>query len=127
MKRYPSSNRDWASLKVELTDVELLIGGWQVMQRWEEPLMRVLATEVTRNGGDILEVGFGVGISATAIMESGCASYTVIEAHPVVAQAARDWGERHSDAGHRGRRIPGKRSYQGWARGLTASCSTRTP
>jgi len=96
VKRYPSNNRDWVTLNVEVTDLELLIGGWQVMQRWEEPLMRVLATEVTRNGGDILEVGFGMGISATAIMESGCASYTVIEAHPVVAQAARDWGESHS-------------------------------
>lgn len=94
MKQYPTDNAGWTALAVELTETELLIGGWQVMQRWEEPLMAALAAEATRNGGDVLEVGFGMGISATAIVEAGCASYTVIEAHPVVAQAARDWAEQ---------------------------------
>ncbi len=94
MRHYPSKSSEWASFGIELTDDELLIGGWQVMQRWEEPLMRVLAAEVTKHRGDILEVGFGMGISARAIVDCGCDSYTVIEAHPVVADAARAWGEQ---------------------------------
>ena len=74
-----------------LGDDELLIGGWQVMQRWEEPLMHALANEVTATQGDVLEIGFGMGIAASAITERGCTSYTVIEAHPKVAELARDW------------------------------------
>jgi guanidinoacetate N-methyltransferase len=55
-----------------------------------------LARETTRNGGDVLEVGFGMGISAGYIVEYGCASYTVIEPHPQVLQKARAWAVSQS-------------------------------
>jgi guanidinoacetate N-methyltransferase len=84
---------DWRRLSVQLTDTELLIGGRQVMQEWERPLMEVLAKEVTASHGDILEVGFGMGISARAIVRGGCRSYAVIEAHPEIAAHARRWGQ----------------------------------
>ncbi len=77
-----------------LTDTELQIGGWQVMQSWEKPLMDVMAREVTVSQGDILEVGFGMGISARAIVDQGCRTYTVIEAHPEVAALAREWASQ---------------------------------
>lgn len=93
-KRYPRSQSRWRELPVVLDDDRLLIGGWQVMRSWEAPLMEALAREVTCNGGDILEVGFGMAISATAIMSAGCSSYTVIEAHPEVADRAREWGRK---------------------------------
>ena len=86
----------WRRLPVVLTDKELLIGGRQVMQAWERPLMETLAQHVTASNGDILEVGFGMGISAHGIMRRGCRSYTVIEAHPEIADNARRWGERQS-------------------------------
>jgi guanidinoacetate N-methyltransferase len=85
---------EWCRLPVVVTDTELLIGGKQVMQAWERPLMEVLAREVTAVGGDVLEVGYGMGISAQEIMKRGCRSYTVIEAHPEIAATARAWGER---------------------------------
>ncbi len=91
MKKYPEKAADWGQFKVDLNEKELLIGDWQVMQAWEQPLMKALAREVTWNRGDILEVGFGMGISAHEIMSCGCSSHTIIEAHPVVAQHARDW------------------------------------
>ncbi len=87
---------DWRSLSVVLTDTELLIGGRQVMQAWERPLMQVLAREVTASHGDILEIGFGMGMSAQAILQSGCRTYTVIEAHPEIAANARRWGQEQS-------------------------------
>jgi guanidinoacetate N-methyltransferase len=55
--------------------------------------MGTLAREVTAHHGDILEVGFGMGISANAIIANGCRSYTVIEAHPQVAENARRWAK----------------------------------
>ncbi len=60
--RYPLSRANWAKMPVELSPTEPIIGGWQVMQEWEGPLMDVLASEVTRSGGDVLEVGFGMGM-----------------------------------------------------------------
>jgi guanidinoacetate N-methyltransferase len=93
---YPLAPDEWRSFDVELTDSELTIGGWQVMQRWEEPLMQVLAREVTESHGDILEVGYGMGIAAREILARGCSSYTVIEAHPEIAANARAWGH-HQD------------------------------
>jgi spermidine synthase len=62
------------------------------MEAWEEPLMAAMAREVTAGpAGDILEIGFGMGISARHLLSYPCQSYTVIEAHPTVAQMARDW------------------------------------
>jgi guanidinoacetate N-methyltransferase len=66
------------------------------MQRWEAPLMEAMAKEVMRDGGHILEVGFGMAISATMVMSLGPASYTVIEAHPDVAGRAREWADRQT-------------------------------
>ncbi|MCC6282637.1 MAG: class I SAM-dependent methyltransferase [Saprospiraceae bacterium] len=94
MKKYPSHNDEWNQFKVDLREDELIIGDWQVMQAWELPLMKALAKEVTWNHGDILEIGFGMGISSGQIMEYGCKSHTIIEAHPVVAQQAREWAKK---------------------------------
>ncbi len=58
--------------------------------------MEAMAREVTANGGDILEVGFGMGISAGEIMKRGCRSYTVIEAHPEIAALARRWASQQN-------------------------------
>ena len=76
-----------------LTETELLIGGWQVMQAWERPLMQTMAQEVAASRGDVLEIGYGMGMSARMIAEHGCSSYTVIEAHPTVAENARRWAD----------------------------------
>lgn len=89
---YPQGKEQWRNLPMKLTDDRLLVGEFQVMQRWEEPLMLAMAREAMRDGGDILEIGFGMGISAGMVMELGPKSYTVIEAHPEVAARAREWG-----------------------------------
>ena len=93
-RRKPHLHRreQWRDLPAVFEEDQLLIGGWQVMQRWEAPLMSVLAREVTVHGGDTLEIGFGMGIAANEIMARGCRTYTVIEAHPEVAARARAWG-----------------------------------
>ena len=76
---------------------ELVLDGHQVMQDWQRPLMRELARAVTEGHGDILEIGFGMGLSASYIQEQAVRSHIIIEANEKVVQAARRWRERHSE------------------------------
>lgn len=85
---------EYLAMDATRSDDSLLIGGRQVMQEWERPLMHALAREVTRNRGHVLEVGFGMGISANYVIAMGCSKYTVIEPHPAVLKEARDWAAR---------------------------------
>jgi hypothetical protein len=68
-----------------------------VMDRVEAPLMKRFAEIVTQNGGDILEVGFGMGISADFIYNSNINSYTCIEIHPIIYQNALEWAKDKSN------------------------------
>lgn len=67
-------------------DNELVIAGQEVMQAWERPLMERMAALVIRSGGDALEVWFGMGISADAMLRNRVRSYTAIECHPDVVR-----------------------------------------
>ncbi|KNC47241.1 arginine N-methyltransferase 2 [Thecamonas trahens ATCC 50062] len=63
-----------------------------VMMEWEKPLMIAHAKELCASGGDVLNVGFGLGLIDTAIAELGPRSHTIIEAHPQVYQRMLDLG-----------------------------------
>lgn len=82
---------DWALEKIEYNDIGLNIGNNQVMQYWEEPIMRHLAKNVTHNNGRVLEIGFGLSISARFIQQFGCMEHVIIEAHPDIVNTANDW------------------------------------
>ena len=62
-----------------------------IMMSWERPLMERHAEAVCQNGGNILEIGFGMGISAQYIQEQDIDSHTIIEIHPEIAKKARKW------------------------------------
>ena len=64
-----------------------------IMMDWEHPLMRRHAEITCQNGGDILEIGFGMGISAQYIQEQDIDSHTIIEIHPEIAENAREWSK----------------------------------
>jgi SAM-dependent methyltransferase len=88
----------WTSAAADYTEDELIIAGQQVMQAWEAPLMSEMA-EITAHGhGDVLEVGFGMGISATMIQEYGVSSHTIIELNDNVLQRAEEWRSKRPDA-----------------------------
>eukprot|EP00754_Rhynchopus_humris_P044857 Rhum_TRINITY_DN4437_c0_g2::Rhum_TRINITY_DN4437_c0_g2_i1::g.14219::m.14219/K18477/RMT2; type IV protein arginine methyltransferase len=57
-----------------------------VMMQWEEPLMDLHAERLCASGGDVLNVGFGMGYVDTAIQRHSPKSHTIIEAHPQVYQ-----------------------------------------
>jgi amino acid adenylation domain-containing protein len=87
----PRLNQEWSGSEAYYDGSQLIIQGQQVMQDWESPLMRAMAKVVTESHGDVLELGFGMGISATHIQEFGVRSYTVVEANDKVAEYFEKW------------------------------------
>ena len=63
----------------------------EVMMSWEEPIMAASAEYVCSVGGDILEIGFGMGISAGYIQSHSITSHTIVENHPEIIPKAKAW------------------------------------
>tara|TARA_R100001015_G_C4616560_1_gene172728 strand:+ start:468 stop:1028 length:561 start_codon:yes stop_codon:yes gene_type:complete len=63
----------------------------QVMMSWEDSIMKASADYVCENGGDILEIGFGMGISAGYIQANNINSHTIIENHPQIIEKLKLW------------------------------------
>lgn len=75
------------------TEDSLLKNDKIVMHEWEYPMMKMHAEVVTRNGGDILELGFGMGISADYIQGHDITSHTIIENNEVVFEKLEEWAK----------------------------------
>ena len=69
----------------------------QVMMSWEDPLMSASAAYVCGDAGDILEIGFGMGISAGYIQSHAIVSHTIIENHPEIIPKAQTWASGKSN------------------------------
>ena len=65
----------------------------EVMMDWEDDIMKRSADYVCENGGDILEIGFGMGISANYIQANNINSHTIVEIHPDILNRAYEWSE----------------------------------
>ena len=78
--------------KVEFLEDKIITeDGQTVMMSWETPVMINMVNQVCKNGGHIIEVGFGMGISATEIQNQSISSHTIIESNPQIYQKALDW------------------------------------
>ena len=62
-----------------------------VMHQWETPLMKKMAHWVCSNGGDILEIGFGMGIASNYIQHHDINSHTICEINQDVIQNLKAW------------------------------------
>jgi len=85
---YKDETLIFASDKIYYTvdDLEL-----EVMMDWEDDIMKASADYVCENGGDILEIGFGMGIAANYIQASSITSHTIVEIHPQIIEKAKAW------------------------------------
>jgi amino acid adenylation domain-containing protein len=87
----PEIQGEWSDNRATLGTAQLTIAGQQVMQDWERPLMKAMTEVAAASHGDILEVGFGMGISATYLQERGVRSHTIIECNDDVFASAERW------------------------------------
>lgn len=90
----PSITENINEAKATYDESQLIISEQEVMQSWEAPLMSSMADKVTARGGDILEIGFGMGFSATRIIENGVDSYTVVECNQEVISEFYKWKKK---------------------------------
>lgn len=66
----------------------------EIMEDWQIPLMKAMSDIVAGAGKDILEIGFGRGVSASFIQEHGVASHTIVECNEHVVQRFNKWVEQ---------------------------------
>ena len=69
----------------------------EVMMNWEAPIMEKSAEFISHNSGDVLEIGFGMGICADYIQAQGVNSHTIIEIHPQILERLNTWASGKSN------------------------------
>ena len=67
-------------------------GGSSVMMDWERPIMKKVAELITESKGDVLNIGFGLGIVDGYINALNPKSHTIIECHPDVINHINETG-----------------------------------
>ncbi|MCB0275466.1 MAG: amino acid adenylation domain-containing protein [Calditrichaeota bacterium] len=88
-----------ATEKLDQYDItESVISEDHVMEDWQIPVMQAMADQVCGTGNDVLEIGFGRGISAGMLQAGGVKSHTIIESNPaVIERFYQPWLERQGN------------------------------
>ena len=76
---WPEKPSDWKEIPATFSEEKIEIAGHAVMWAWGESYMQELAKIATRNGGVILEIGFGFGFSADYIQKQSIEKHVIIE------------------------------------------------
>ena len=71
--------------------------GAEIMMNWESSIMEKSAEFICHNKGDILEIGFGMGICSDYIQDQGVNSHTIIEIHPQIIEKLKIWASDKSN------------------------------
>ena len=88
-----------AEYRKDLNNKDILYGtseDHQYMMEWEKEYMEA-CVDTLNPYGDVLEIGFGMGYSATRILEHDINSYTVLEPDFVVYKKALEWAKQYQD------------------------------
>ena len=94
---YPSASLTFYGDKIVVEDANSVHNDREVMMDWEDPIMSASAAYVTEGGGDILEIGFGMGIASDYIQSHSIASHTIVENHPQIIERANAWASGKSN------------------------------
>ena len=81
---FPKKPSEWKKMPAVFSEGKLSIAGHPVMEDWEDSYMQELAQIATSNGGVVLELGFGLGISANYVQQQPIDKHIIIEANEEV-------------------------------------------
>jgi guanidinoacetate N-methyltransferase len=90
---FAPSWRAWSDSPAIFRDGTLMIQGHPVMEDWEAPYMEQLAAIACSNDGRVLEVGFGLGLSAGYVQSFPIKEHVIIEANRQVFQRVLHFGQ----------------------------------
>lgn len=96
------TRKEWTAAPTVLKNGVLTSFGEVVMTDEETPYMKALANSLVAPNSTILEIGFGMGISATAIQARGCKKHVIIEPNEEIFSACLAWDDdrrRHQRGG----------------------------
>jgi len=77
-------------------DILLMNDKHQVMMEWEKSYMEDCIDKLQPKG-DVLEIGFGMGYSATQIQKHNPKSHTIIEMDPIVITRLKEWSKDYDN------------------------------
>ena len=84
----------WQNKPSEITEDIVYIDGHPVMESWEKPYQDAIVKVACSKGGRILEVGFGLALSASAIQTHDIEEHVIIEANKQVFEKLVVWAEK---------------------------------
>jgi len=73
-------------------DIILDENGNAIMMEWERSVMNISAKTICYNKGDVLNVGFGMGIIDSFIQENNPYTHWIIEKHPQIIEHMKKTG-----------------------------------
>jgi guanidinoacetate N-methyltransferase len=86
---YDNVRNNWQNAPAYFDEFNLKICGHPVMETWEDEYMKMLADIATLRKGVVLEVGFGMGISAGYIQNRDIEKHIIIEANKQVLEQSK--------------------------------------
>jgi guanidinoacetate N-methyltransferase len=88
----------WRAAPAVFDEHTLKIHDHPVMEDWEDGYMRCLADIAAASGGTVLEVGYGMGISAAYIQQHVVSRHLIIEANADVFMRLETFARAHPSA-----------------------------
>jgi len=93
LEEKPVEAEKWSDASAIYNDQQLLINNEPIMERWETPYMASLAKVATSNNGIVLEVGFGMAISATFVQNYPIDKHIIIEGNQTVFERLKKFAK----------------------------------
>jgi spermidine synthase len=69
----------------------------EIMREWERPIMKKHVDLLNIKFENVLEIGFGMGISASYIQEKKPKKHTIIEINDCVISFANEWSKKYNN------------------------------